>query len=150
MITTVPFSFIHTRGLVPSDGPMATPIFAISRQGEEGLKLLTGYGLAKNKIAEIKRVFEGFQKEILNHFRTSSTPLASEDNQKTYTIYLFSEKEIFLLLTRPLGQGAFKKVYPGVDLVTGKLIAGFYFQRIFGPLRSKFDHNTTPQTPSFR
>jgi hypothetical protein len=29
MITTAPFSFIHSRELVPADGPMATPIFSI-------------------------------------------------------------------------------------------------------------------------
>ena len=93
MISTPSISFIHTRELVPSDGPMATPIFAVSRAGEEGLKLLTRYGLAQDQIGRIKELFDTHQRWLLNHFRTSRSPLTSKDERKTYCIFVFYSKE---------------------------------------------------------
>ena len=143
MVTTTTFPLIHTFSDLrvlespsePSDPGMP---FAITAAGEGALREC---GWSQIGIDQIKSVFKLRQEEIIEYVENLRRPCMWKDADTGSRFCVFSKKDIMLIsITVPLGQGTFKTPYSYVDLITGKILAGYNFQRVFGPLKSKQEY----------
>ena len=142
MASSIKFPIIHTFADLTQAEPTPEPSaesspYAISPAGERSL---TQFGWDPSEIVRIKRCFQTLQEQFIDHFTKSSAPFLWHDKYKSSIYFVFSKKDIIVLLRSPIGEGSFKTVLPVIDLVAGKILTAYHFKRIFGPLKSASDY----------
>ncbi|MCX6990760.1 MAG: hypothetical protein NTX49_06850 [Chlamydiae bacterium] len=142
MVTSPTFPLIHTFCDLREEAPTpvssaATSQFVISPAGEISL---TEFGWHQREIERIKVIFQVRQEQIMHHFETSTSPFIWEDVYRSSVYFVFPKNDIIVLSRVPIGKGSFKTVFPVIDLVAGKILTGYSFQRIFGPLPLQSDY----------
>ena len=136
MVPCIKFPIIHTSCDLTETDPTPEPLdhtlqYFITPAGERSLR---EFGWHPTEIERTKLIFDAYQERIIHHFENSSTPYIWEQEYRSSVYFVFSQKDIIVLSKIPIGAGNFKTIMPVIDLVAGKILTGYSFARIFGPL----------------